>query len=156
MTKIDWANPHAWLHIDVVDAATNRVTNWAVELNSPNALLRAGWKRNTLSVGDVITVEGSLAKDGSPTGNARSVVTAAGLGAWLLPSCSLPAMLVGGALLGVVGQIGDLAESAIKRHVGTKDTGGLIPGHGGILDRIDSLLFNLPAFYYFALLAGCR
>ena len=96
------------------------------------------------------TVEGAVAQV------VASVVTAAVLGAWLLPSCSMPAMLAGGALLGVVGQVGDLAESAIKRHVGTKDTGGLIPGHGGILDRIDSLLFNLPAFYYFTLLAGCR
>jgi phosphatidate cytidylyltransferase len=96
------------------------------------------------------TVEGAVAQV------VASVVTAAVLGAWLLPSCSMPAMLAGGALLGVVGQVGDLAESAIKRHVGTKDTGALIPGHGGILDRIDSLLFNLPAFYYFTLLAGCR
>jgi len=78
VTQVVWANPHAWLHVDVVDAATNKVTNWAVELNSPNALMRAGWKRNTLTVGDVITVEGSLAKDGSPTGNARSVVTSTG------------------------------------------------------------------------------
>jgi len=78
VTQVVWANPHAWLHIDVVDAATNKVTSWAVELNSPNALLRAGWKRDTLKAGDVITVEGSLAKDGSPTGNARSVTTAAG------------------------------------------------------------------------------
>jgi hypothetical protein len=78
VTRVEWANPHAWLYVDVVDTATNQTTNWAVELNSPNALLRAGWTRNTLSVGDVITVEGSLAKDGSPTGNARSVTTSAG------------------------------------------------------------------------------
>jgi len=96
------------------------------------------------------TLEGAVAQV------VASVLTAAVLGAWLLPSCSTAAMLAGGALLGVVGQIGDLAESAIKRSVGTKDTGGLIPGHGGILDRIDSLLFNLPAFYYFTLLVGCR
>ena len=78
VTKVVWSNPHAWLYFDVTDAATQKVTNWAVELNSPNALMRAGWKRDTLKLGDVITVEGSLAKDGSPTGNARSVVTAAG------------------------------------------------------------------------------
>src|SRR5262245_39313592 len=78
VTKVAWANPHAWLYIDVTDAATQKVTNWAVELNSPNALMRAGWKRDTLKLGDVITVEGSLAKDGTPTGNARSVVTSTG------------------------------------------------------------------------------
>jgi len=78
VTKIEWQNPHAWLYMDVVDSETKKVTNWAVEMNSPNALLRAGWTRNTLKAGDVITVEGSLAKDGSPTGNARSVVTAGG------------------------------------------------------------------------------
>jgi hypothetical protein len=78
VTKIEWQNPHAWLHMDVVDSETKKVTNWAVELNSPNALMRAGWTRNTLKEGDVITVEGSLAKDGSPTGNARSVTTSAG------------------------------------------------------------------------------
>ena len=78
VTKVVWANPHAWLYIDVTDAETKKVTNWAVEMNSPNALMRAGWTRNTLKLGDVITVEGSLAKDGSPTGNARSVVTSTG------------------------------------------------------------------------------
>ena len=78
VTRVEWANPHAWLYVDVVDAETKKVTNWAVELNSPNALMRAGWTRNTLKAGDVITVEGSLAKDGSPTGNARSVVMSSG------------------------------------------------------------------------------
>jgi phosphatidate cytidylyltransferase len=95
------------------------------------------------------TVEGAVAQV------VASLATAGALGAWLLPACSLAALLGAGVLLGVVGQIGDLAESVIKRTVGLKDTGALIPGHGGVLDRIDSLLFNLPAFYYVSRLAGC-
>jgi len=78
VTKVVWSNPHAWVYFDVVDPNASKATNWAVELNSPNALLRAGWKRDTLKQGDVVTIEGSLAKDGSPTGNARSVTTADG------------------------------------------------------------------------------
>jgi phosphatidate cytidylyltransferase len=58
--------------------------------------------------------------------------------------------VVVGLLLGVVGQAGDLLESAIKRSVGTKDTGRLIPGHGGMLDRMDSLLINTPVLLYYA------
>ncbi len=69
---------------------------------------------------------------------------------WFFPECGLRDALVVGLLLGVVGQLGDLAESWIKRSARTKDTGSLIPGHGGLLDRLDSLLFNTPALFYYA------
>jgi cytidylyltransferase family len=59
-----------------------------------------------------------------------------------------------GAVTGVVSQIGDLAASAIKRYVGIKDFGKIIPGHGGILDRIDSYLFAIPVVYYYLLFCG--
>jgi phosphatidate cytidylyltransferase len=70
--------------------------------------------------------------------------------AWFFPALSREEAVVVGALLGVVGQVGDLVESALKRSVGTKDTGHLIPGHGGMLDRVDSLLFNTPVLFYYA------
>jgi phosphatidate cytidylyltransferase len=96
------------------------------------------------------TVEGAIAQV------IISVAAALGLGAWLLPACGLVGAAGAGAVLGVIGQVGDLAESAIKRSIGTKDTGDLIPGHGGMLDRIDSLLFNAPALYLYSLYAWCR
>ena len=96
------------------------------------------------------TVEGAIAQI------LVSVAAALALAAWLLPACGLAGAAGAGVLLGVIGQVGDLAESAIKRSIGTKDTGGLIPGHGGMLDRIDSLLFNAPALYLYSLYAWCR
>jgi phosphatidate cytidylyltransferase len=95
------------------------------------------------------TIEGAVAQV------VASIAAAAALRGWLLPACAPAGVLAVGALLGVVGQVGDLAESVLKRTVGLKDTAAIIPGHGGVLDRIDSLLFNLPAFYYVSRLAGC-
>jgi phosphatidate cytidylyltransferase len=57
--------------------------------------------------------------------------------------------LVIGLLLGIGGQVGDLAESLIKRNAGVKDSGNLFPGHGGMLDKVDSLMFNAPLLYYY-------
>jgi hypothetical protein len=74
VTKVEWMNPHTFFYIDVTDEKTKKVTNWAMEMGSPNGLMRNGWTRNTMKIGDIVNVEGSLAKDGSPTGNARSVV----------------------------------------------------------------------------------
>ena len=76
VTKVEWMNPHTFFYVEVVDEATKKPTVWAMELASPNILMRNGWKRDTLKIGDVVTVEGSKAKNGTPTGNARSVVLA--------------------------------------------------------------------------------
>ena len=73
VTKVEWMNPHTFFYIDVTDEKTKKVTNWAMEMGSPNGLMRQGWTRNTMKIGDVVTVEGSLAKDGSHIGNANSV-----------------------------------------------------------------------------------
>jgi len=72
VTKVEWTNPHAWFYIDVADA-TGKVTKWALELGGPNTLIRAGWTRNSMKVGDIVSVEGSRAKDGSPIANAQVV-----------------------------------------------------------------------------------
>ncbi len=76
VTKIEWMNPHTYFYIDVKDQGGQTV-NWGLEMGSPNGLMRAGWTRNTLKVGDVVTVEGSRAKDKAFIGNARVVVLAA-------------------------------------------------------------------------------
>ncbi len=90
------------------------------------------------------TIEGALAQLAvSPLASLAGRV-------WFFPEISVGDALVVGLLLGLVGQLGDLAESWLKRGARTKDTGSLIPGHGGLLDRLDSLLFNTPALYYYA------
>jgi hypothetical protein len=77
ITKVEWTNPHIFIYIDVTDDETGEVANWALELGGPNALLRLGWKRDSLKTGDLITVEGSLARDGSNLTNAETIVMVA-------------------------------------------------------------------------------
>ena len=76
VSKVEWTNPHAFFYVDVKDEKTNEVATWACELNSPNSLMRLGWTRDSMKVEDVITVTGSLAKDGSKLLNARTIVMA--------------------------------------------------------------------------------
>ena len=76
VTKVEWTNPHVRFYVDVRDEKGN-VTNWDLELMSVNTLTRAGWDRNTLKVGDAITVSAWLARDGSKRGNARENITLA-------------------------------------------------------------------------------
>jgi hypothetical protein len=77
LTKLDWINPHARLYIDV-KGSDGKVVNWEVELGPPAILLRNGWTKNSVKAGDVLTVTGSLAKDGTNLANARSVTLADG------------------------------------------------------------------------------
>ena len=77
VTKVEWTNPHIFIYVDVPDAETGSSENWALELGGPNALLRLGWKRDSLKTDDLITVEGSLARDGSNLANATSIVMVA-------------------------------------------------------------------------------
>jgi hypothetical protein len=76
VTKIEWTNPHCFFYIDVKNAESGKIENWALELGNPNSLLRLGWTRNTLKAGDTVTVEGSRARDGSLHANARVMVLA--------------------------------------------------------------------------------
>jgi hypothetical protein len=103
VTKVEWMNPHAWIHMDVSEVCerpgsrgprssdeeeqepwtcktigADEAVEWGFELASPNGLMRQGWTRNSLKQGDHVTIEGSRARDDSPNGNARVVTTADG------------------------------------------------------------------------------
>ena len=77
VTKVAWANPHTFFYIDVTNAK-GEIENWALEMGSPNGLMRRGWTRDSMKIGDVVMVAGSRAKDGSFKGNARSVTLSTG------------------------------------------------------------------------------
>jgi hypothetical protein len=77
VTKVEWMNPHARFYIDVKDAG-GKVSNWELELGSPNVLARQGWTRGSMKAGDEVVVDGFLAKDGSKLANAKDVRLADG------------------------------------------------------------------------------
>lgn len=94
------------------------------------------------------TVEGSA---GAVVGN---LVAAALASVWLLSTRSTLEVVGLALVIGILAQVGDLCESALKRAVGAKDAGNLFPGHGGMLDRIDSLLFPSAFLYYYVMTWG--
>jgi len=87
------------------------------------------------------TIEGAIA--------ALLTASLLGIGLFALLRFPLAHGALFGAILGIAGQLGDLFESLLKRRAGVKDSGALLPGHGGVLDRFDSLLFNAPAAYLY-------
>jgi hypothetical protein len=75
ITNVKWQNPHVYFYVDVKDPVTKKVTNYAVELGSPNGVLGGGLSRDSLRVGLVVSIpQASVAKDGSPKVNARSIL----------------------------------------------------------------------------------
>ena len=92
--------------------------------------------------------------EGAGAALVAAIVAAPGLTAVFTLGVALPGTLALGALMGVVGQSGDLLESRLKRAARVKDSGWLLPGHGGVLDRLDSIVFNLALVYYFVMWAA--
>ncbi len=73
VTKVEWRNPHAYFYMDVEDADGN-ISQWAFEMGAPIVLQRRGWRRDSLQIGDIVEVNGALARDGSQLVNATAVV----------------------------------------------------------------------------------
>lgn len=96
------------------------------------------------------TVSPGKTWEGAVGGMLASLMMATVAHYWFFPELSLKFALPLAALMNVLGVIGDLTESALKRGAGAKDAAQILPGHGGLLDRLDSLLFNAPVIYYFA------
>ncbi len=107
-------------------------------------LIGAPFGRHTLipHISPKKTVEGTLA------GLVSSILISLALSPYLPLKLSAAHLVILGLLIGVVGQIGDLSESLMKRFCGAKDSGSLLPGMGGVLDSVDSILFTAPIFYF--------
>jgi hypothetical protein len=75
VVKVDWTNPHTYFYVEV-ENDKGEVEEWAMEMGSPNGLMRRGWTRNTLEIGTEVIVKGTQARDGSFKGNAQAVILA--------------------------------------------------------------------------------
>lgn len=73
VTLVRWSNPHAWIYLDVT-GDDGKVVNWAFETTTANTLYRRGWKKEDLGVGTTVTIEGWLARNGTPTANAGAIM----------------------------------------------------------------------------------
>ncbi len=74
VTKIEWNNPHVYFYIDVLNDESGRIENWAWEMGAPAVIQRRGWRRNSMTIGDLVTVDGWRARNGDTHGNARTVI----------------------------------------------------------------------------------
>ena len=152
LTYVGWLLGHAVLVRDLPSGAQLVIfltgVTWAGESSAYAVGSTLGRHKLAPAISPGKTIEGAIGQV------VASVIAAALLAAWLLPEWALPRACGAGVLLGVAGQFGDLAESTMKRSLGTKDTGGLLPGHGGILDRLDGLLFNAPVLFYYVRAVG--
>jgi phosphatidate cytidylyltransferase len=122
------------------------LVTWAGDTGAYYVGMTLGKRKLAPQISPNKTMEGLLG------GVGLAVLAALAGRVWFVPAFSLGDCLALGLLLALAGVAGDLTESALKRSVGVKDSGALIPGHGGMLDRLDSMLFTAPAFYYYVTL----
>ncbi len=122
------------------------LVTWASDTGGYYIGSRYGTRKLAPTVSPKKTVEGAIG------GLVGSVAVALICKAWFMPWLTVQDCLIIGLLLGVIGQAGDLFESRLKRHAGVKDSGSLLPGHGGLLDRVDSLIFTAPVLFYYVML----
>jgi phosphatidate cytidylyltransferase len=122
------------------------LVTWAGDTGAYYVGMTVGKRKLAPQISPNKTMEGLLG------GVALAVLAALAGRLWFVSAFSLSDCVALGLLLALAGVAGDLVESALKRSVGVKDSGALIPGHGGMLDRLDSMLFTAPTFYYYVTL----
>ncbi|EGT0637784.1 phosphatidate cytidylyltransferase [Citrobacter werkmanii] len=119
-----------------------------VGLTEFNDIAQYLWGKSIGRIKVIPTVSPNKTLAGLVGGVATTTLLAALLGPLITP-LSIPLSLLAGFIIGISGFCGDVVMSAIKRDIGVKDSGTLLPGHGGILDRLDSLIFTAPVFFHF-------